>query len=466
MEHKFLLLVILLFVIFKIPDLDLPYYWDEAWSYMPAIWEMENQGPSLLPNAIDPDLYRGHPLFFYFLSSSWLSIFGDDIWITRLLPLLISIILLVSIHRFIQRAFDLQIANLTIVFFSIQSVFIAQSTYLLPEVLLALLTVLSIEAFFNGKKMMTAFWLLLALFTKETAVVLWGTIFSFQVYELVKNGDEKSFLSKLKSMFYLLFPLVLFIGFFLLQKLWVGWFFYPDHLSYVKFSEFFEKLEMVSATTFIYGGRNVMSLLGIVALIYLVWGKMEVLKAKQRVLLLILIFTIAYLCFSALNFFTQRYLLSILPFTIAGLMYIFRETFKANSWLLYVVLLIIFSNNFYFTLQKKKGYDHDLGGREVIQLHSEMANFCEDLSLQNKSFATNFLMRISLTENRYGYLNEGIEFTNIDKPITDKTQFVILSSIEIDPSYHKGIEQFSGKLLRRIERGEHWVELYGFKKLN
>ena len=142
--RKFTPFVLMLgFVLFKIPDLFLPYFWDEAWSYVPAIKDMTLKGPSLLPNSISPDLYRGHPLLFYFMSSTWIKLFGTNIWITKLFPLIISLFFLQTVFSFTKKNFNYLTAILTLFFLIIQSVFFAQSTFLLPEVLIALFTVLS-----------------------------------------------------------------------------------------------------------------------------------------------------------------------------------------------------------------------------------------------------------------------------------------------------------------------------------
>ena len=66
------------FVGTKAAYLSLPYYWDEAWVYAPAIHKMHASGPSLLPDNISTSLSRGHPLMFHFLGSLWLSVFGPS----------------------------------------------------------------------------------------------------------------------------------------------------------------------------------------------------------------------------------------------------------------------------------------------------------------------------------------------------------------------------------------------------
>lgn len=73
------------FVAYKIPDLQLAYYWDEAWSYFPAVKAMAEAGPSLLPNTIEPVLYRGHPTFFYWLGGVSMNLIGGGIPLVKVL---------------------------------------------------------------------------------------------------------------------------------------------------------------------------------------------------------------------------------------------------------------------------------------------------------------------------------------------------------------------------------------------
>ena len=68
------ILAIIAFIIYKMPHLSLPYYWDEAWVYGPAVRLMEQTGLSLLPDALPVYYSRGHPLLFHFLGASWIKI--------------------------------------------------------------------------------------------------------------------------------------------------------------------------------------------------------------------------------------------------------------------------------------------------------------------------------------------------------------------------------------------------------
>lgn len=71
-----LLAVLGVFIAFKIPHLFYPYYWDECWPYATAIKAMCDNGLSFMPDAIEANLSRGHPLFFQVIAAGWMKIFG------------------------------------------------------------------------------------------------------------------------------------------------------------------------------------------------------------------------------------------------------------------------------------------------------------------------------------------------------------------------------------------------------
>ena len=73
-----LLVVLLVFIILKLPHLDYLFYWDESWPYASAVNEMYQKGVSLSPIALGGEISRGHPLFFHAAAATWMNIFGDS----------------------------------------------------------------------------------------------------------------------------------------------------------------------------------------------------------------------------------------------------------------------------------------------------------------------------------------------------------------------------------------------------
>jgi len=94
-----LFLVLVIFIACKIPHLYYPYYWDESWPYAVAIKDMYKHGISLLPSAIDPELSRGHPLFFHAFAAIWMNIFGASHVAMHSLALFISVLFLIAVYE-------------------------------------------------------------------------------------------------------------------------------------------------------------------------------------------------------------------------------------------------------------------------------------------------------------------------------------------------------------------------------
>lgn len=450
-------LIILSFVFLKFQDLLLPYYWDEAWSYYPAIREMASSGPSLVPNSIPPELYRGHPLLFYFLSSSWINIFGNEIWIAKSFSLILAVLTLVSVYFFTKKHFGYLTAILTLLFLSIQSVFFAQATFLLPEIMLTLFTVLSFKFFFDNKKLLKLLFITLTLFTKETGVIAFITLFVFESIEGLKSKSLKGFLGQIS---YLFIPVILIMVFFIAQKSIVGWYFFPEHISYISIDVFFEKLENVSNYTFIGMGRNLITLSGILAFLVLIFLKKKIDPYKLKILVFMATFILLYVIFSSLNFFTPRYTLTIIPFFLILFLFLIQSVSQHYPKIItFMIFTSLFINVIYFDLSYKKDFDHTLGNRDMIQVNIDMVEFCEEKNLYDKNIFASFLIANNLKDPDLGYLSTQKEFQHVYNSINEETEYAILSNNEFK---NKEIEQVKkrGSLLKRMEKNDCWIEIY------
>lgn len=180
-----LLGVIAALIAFKLPHLSLPYFWDEAWVYAPAVLEMHKNGLSLLPDAIPPELSRGHPLLFHFLAAVWVKIFGTSFFAFHSFALAVSVSLLVAVYFFCKEFFSPMMGLLSAAMLAVQPLFIAQSSFLLPEVMMALWTVLTLYFYLKEKWMLFIVFASLMLLTKESGIVLLGTIGLWTLFENV-----------------------------------------------------------------------------------------------------------------------------------------------------------------------------------------------------------------------------------------------------------------------------------------
>ncbi len=139
-----LFLVLAVFVVCKIPHLYYPFYWDESWPYATAVKAMYAHGPSLMPNAIDGELSRGHPLFFHAAGALWMDVFGSSHFSMHCFALFIAIACLVSLYEIGLKLFNQRVAVLSLLLVSTLAIFFLHSSLLLFEILVAWLGFVSL----------------------------------------------------------------------------------------------------------------------------------------------------------------------------------------------------------------------------------------------------------------------------------------------------------------------------------
>jgi predicted membrane-bound dolichyl-phosphate-mannose-protein mannosyltransferase len=183
-SNLFLFLSITILLIIKIPHLGFPFSWDESWSYYQAILKMAENGPTLLPGNIELIDSRGHPLLFYFVSSVWINIVPGVTIFTRVLPLLISVAVLVAFHQMLQKQTNPMVAAISTLLLSVQSLFLAQASLLLPEMMLTLWLILSLHFYLERRFWWFAFTGTLMILTKETGVFFVGV---FGLVYIIEN---------------------------------------------------------------------------------------------------------------------------------------------------------------------------------------------------------------------------------------------------------------------------------------
>lgn len=462
--YVMLFAIMIAFVVLKIYDLFLPYFWDEAWSYFPVIHKMVQTSPVLFPNdAINPDFYRGHPLLFYFLLASWMKIFGSGIWISKCFPLFVSIIYLLVLAIFAKKYFNRKTAIVAVLFTAVQSVFFVQSSMLLPEILLALFTLCSIYFYLQRKRALTILFLTLALYTKETALVIWGSIVFFEFIDVVKPPYTQVKQKTIKMGVWLL-PIILVSVFFIVQYYQVGWVFFPEHISFIDLSSFFDKLSGYAAYMFIYHGRNLLTIVGMLALIWLWIKDKKSLDEKKEPLILLTFFIVAYLLFSSINFYSPRYMLSVLPLIVLLFSYFITESLKKFHWSLWLgILLILLTHNIYSTVTKGSSNDHTLGYRDMVSVHRDAIRYCEQQKWQNEPIYTHFLMHKNMTMPELGYLSQQKPFTNVTSSFNPhQVKYAIISSVELDNQVYEYLKA-NAQCIKRFEKNKSWAEIYVLK---
>jgi hypothetical protein len=464
LKKYFILVVLLLFAGYKAIHLSLPYFWDEAWSYFPAIYKMYQNGPGMLPGALSIDEAKGHPLFFFFISSLWMSIHPGSIFFMRLLPLLISLGLLFYAWHFVKKTANLDSANLAIALLAVQSLFLAQATFLLPEMLVALLLLISLDMFLSGKFIWYAVISSLMVMTKETAIVF---VFFFAAWHLFANFDlkrKKPVYSR--DLLALILPILVYATYLILHYLKFGTFFYSEHVGYIELDKnsILTKLRIAAEMVFTTYGRNVISVILLAALAWLIAKRRKI--DNLRLLILVLSLTVLFFIFSSINFYTQRYMLCILVLFIVTAAVIIPQA-RTKSLLINIGLAgLLVGVPLWFSLTHKNSGDSDLGYIEVMKVHREMVAACEKNQWQNDTISSSFNMIFNLRDLRLGYLKgaQSFDFVTDRKNLQSAKIFLTESTgPESEETMNFVKEHFT--LYQRFQNKHAWGEIYINKQL-
>ena len=415
--EKYLFVIPILFVVaVKFPHLSVPYFWDEAWSYFPTVFKMYETGPGLLPGALPLWDAKGHPLFFFFISSLWMHLVGISVFWVHVLPLLISLGTLVSVHVLVKKHINLRAANIAVLLLSVQSLFLAQATMLLPEMLITLLLIICVDFYLRKKYWLFVLVASIMVMTKETSIVFVGGFLLFHFVTYFRS--KKEFNKYLRESTLLMFPILLYGLFLLLHKIEFGSYFFEDHLEYIKLteSEILRKLKVATGIIFTRYGRNIILFVVLISLLIILFKKKKIENGK--LLGLILLQIIIFLIFSALNFYTHRYMLSLLALFVIATSVIIQQVKFKKELLNWIVVIAITVAPLYYTFTKKSNPDSDLVYVQMVKVQQQIVKYCEDNGWQNEPIAASFNLIYCLQNPHLGYVSseEGfLKVTNLYK---------------------------------------------------
>jgi len=514
-DRWFLLLVLVVFIVCKIPHLYYPYYWDESWPYAVAIKDMYKHGISLMPSALDPELSRGHPLFFHFIAAGWMNIFGTSHLAMHSFALTISVLFLISIYEAGLRLFNQETAILCLALVATQVIFFVQSSFVLFEVLVAFLCFLSLFLYVKEKYFLTALCLTMLFYTKESGLVL-GVVIGIDAFAGLFNKNN-SLNTRLFRLFSVCIPCVLIMIFFLLQKQIRGWYVFPLHAGIADFSwtTFWYKFRMACVRDAFYqnfkfyyflvlivlslvaaiknksikylaiflpgiiiyyfvddmrAGRILPSvpffILFVLSVFYFVYifssSKFYSINYQRRFIVLTAVFVLCFLCFSTINFYTYRYLLAalipLLFLTGVFCAMLIEHSFKG---LYYPVLAIILGIGF-FSFKYNDGYgDADLGAFDAMNVQQSVVNYFEQNNDYDKEIGCgSFLEQEHLKDPATGFLHSTKVFRNVNWEINEKTSYAVFDNIEPDARYNDIKTSPGFRLVYRNGKGKVWAEIY------
>ncbi len=453
------LLLIAAFVLFKREALTLPFFWDEAWVYMPAIRTMAEQGPSIIPGSIAADLHTGHPLLFYFLASTWIKFWGYSLPVAHSFPLLISACLLISMYYIaLQWTSSHFAAFLSALLLAVQPIFLTQSTYMLIEVWLSLLVLWTFYFYFEKNLICFAITLLMALWSKESPYCLIPCFMLVAIVEFfLMKTTRKELFGKIAVI-----GIVFLLGFsfFILQKILAGWFFFPAHINLITLSAFTYKFHLALNILFHHQGRSVFFIGALIACAagHIVF-KHRFSSAQWLKLISILIFTFGGILFASINFFSARYLLGAIPLLMLGCGLLYGSiNSRYYAFALLAGAAIYGGFNIYQSCENKIFSDVELSYTRLLKAQVQMVDHLEKNPPKEKIYAP-FLMHVNLNNPYAGFVKQGI--SNLSSDIGDSSNVYYLAlPNEHEPVFDRLQKDIGLQLVYRAENKQARVDLY------
>ncbi len=461
---------------------------------------MYQNGISILPGALPPDVSRGHPLLFYVCSASCMLIGGSSISAMHIFPLLASVLLLSGIYFTCLSFFGIKPAIASTVLVASQSMFFAQSSLLLPEIFLAALSIWTLYFFTKRNLWLTAATTTLALYTKESAICLAATICLLELIICFKNKSPLKII--IINLAILTLPLLAIALFFIAQHNRYGWWLFPEHVGYINFSPELYKgalrfsLELIFFDQWRIAFWSIANLLALVAtvknkkasilllpllfiLCYMViheqyafisrWlfygaiipglyllihgmNKLSYTTQQQSIYLYsIVTFSIVYLVFTAGNFFTDRYLTIILVLSCIFLIALIQLlTNTTNSkWFTPIVLVLIAISITHLFFDTRPG-DTRMGLADAVHSEEQLIRKVEELNIYTDSIAVpQHLIRQHLLLPLTGYRTTKNTFMHLASEIKPGTQYLIVNNMGL-PEYYA----------QQITREACWKPIY------
>ena len=505
-------LVLIAFIIAKWHHLYYPFYWDESWSYAPGVRLMYNHGPSLMPNAIDVFYSRGHPLFFYAASAAWMHISGGySHFNAHLYALLITLCLLITVYEVMLRYAGFVSAIVAIAALALHVGFFVQASAVMPEMLVALFSLIAVSAFAAKRFLPAGVALALLVFTKESGAVAALVLGIAAMVELFRKAETAQ--HKISGLLSTGIPVLLIGGFFLLQKHYLGWYLYPEHTGLIKleWEPFYGKLHFslnyllaedgprwlvkglillcavaairirktalaLPAIPFAAGyliardkGNFLPEKLQFIILALVLAGtavyylrSKTLSENKKRCIVLSIAFIFSYLCFCCINFYTTRYLLAIIVpmmMVMAGIIvYTLQQLHPKASWA--CLALIIGAGWFMFRTDKGLG-DMNLQSYNAMDVQDSTVHFLEGRQWFGKKIGTgSFQDQEHLKKPYTGFLHTPQVFRDVKWDMDGLTEVALFNNIEPDERLKTIQGDSSYHLMYRVKKGDAWAEIY------
>jgi 4-amino-4-deoxy-L-arabinose transferase-like glycosyltransferase len=414
-KEKFFILILFFSLVFffKRSCLGLPAFADE--------FHYINGALAVYHNNLNPfvSFWAYKPPLLYEITAALYKLFGYSLEITRLPILFYSVVTLYFTFLLGEKIYNKQTGFWAGILLFFSPSFFVQTGLFYSDILVAALTLSTIYFFLTEKRVTYVLSAALLVLTKELGVLV---VVSIAIYQFFFG------VSKIRGTLFVLSPLLVFIGWMLLNKFLLGWFLYPVWTSLIFHYNYHQDLAgTVLKTAFWSNARFIIT--GIIFL-YVVSSLLfkNTFKEKlfkKEIILFAILSVLGVIGLGGLDHagygYVPRYLLFIQPlFFIIGTACIFH--FIKNRTVAILVCGVI-SCFFIFSWDSndEDWYDLNMTYRELVRTHKEAAEFLAD-KFPSATIITEYQFKVHLIRPEFGYVSRPLTHVRGDLNLFTKAK--------------------------------------------
>jgi hypothetical protein len=366
-------------------------------------------GAGILPSSLPDELSRGHPILIPFIYGVGFNLFGCKMIVAKMIGAVIYSIGILYIYRIFILVFSPRLSCLFSFLLFIQPCFLSQSVLILPEIPLMVAAIIAFYYFIKGQHIQVSIALIIALFIKESAIILPFTFYFADV--LVNKFKLKHFIC------ILLLPLAFIITFFAIQYSQRGYIFYPLHTSLIKLEMYYIHERFRDFSKFAFHGQGREFLWFYLPALFILFKSIQFRKNLSELIpkininerftkinLTLLLLFAAGLSFTVLNYFLSRYTLYFLIFAYIAFFNLFFNVAKWNFAHYISIAVLLISAVFYNT--GKTYTDVDFSYVNHIKSCKVAMEYLNTPVNKGKTVGMDFPLSVTTWDKNSGYFND------------------------------------------------------------
>lgn len=418
---------------FKLPFVNLPFWWDEG-NYLEGALK-------ILQNNLNPfvEWWSYKPFLIYEMTALGFHFFGFSRIIPRLIIILFSFLTLYFTFLLGDKLYNKKVGFFASFLLFLSPLFFAQSALFHADLPLAALTLIVLYCFLSEKKIGYFVAASLVVLIKEAGVLVILAILAYESLFNFRRIFSRQFILKF---LFLASPLLFFLGWMVLNKRYLGWYLWPFNVNYFSLTSFLriEKLLPVLNFAFWRDFRFLFTLPLLTGFILSFFSKdLKKWLIKKEVALFFL-FTIVSIVFFWWGPFLPRYLLIFQPlFFIVSVATIFGICKKINLYLPIVLAIGLLFISSWFSAKFEWGGEANLNYLQGIRVHREMTQYLSG-NFPSHEILTTWPMNSELSAARLGFINRPFSIIRLHS-ISEERKEVIAVISKSNMAWQKDTEE-------------------------